>query len=141
MDVGLLLSALENNKNESILKEDISTLEDSKDKILKTLHLPNKEYNDIRKKLALYRYVDELPDMKYGSYIRWINIKNPANLRLTNGGIVCEMKVNPKGLIAVCRNNKHKYFQINMTETLIFRKLSEQELVLLSALDFINSSN
>ena len=28
------------------------------------------------KKLKLYQFVDELPDMKYGSYVRWINISN-----------------------------------------------------------------
>lgn len=137
MDVGLLLSALENDKNESILKENISSLENSKDAVLKTLNLTTRKYNDIRKKLALYRYVDELPEMKYGSYIRWINLNK---LRLTTGGIVCEIKVTTKGLIVVCKNAKQNYFQLNMTECLIFRKLTNQELVLLTALDFINAA-
>ena len=141
MDVGTLLIALENVKNESLLKEDISSIEESKDKILKTLHLSKSDYGNIRKKLNTYCYVDELPDMKYGSYIRWINIRDPSSLCLTNGGIVCELKVTDKGLIVVCRNNNHKYFQINMSEALIFRKLSEQERVLLSALEFINRSS
>ena len=137
MDVGLLLSALENDKNESILKENISSLENSKDAVLKTLNLTTRKYNDIRKKLALYRYVDELPEMKYGSYIRWINLNK---LRLTTGGIVCEIKVTTKGLIVVCKNAKQNYFQLNMTECLIFRKLTNQELFLLTALDFINAA-
>ena len=78
--------------------------------------------------------------MKYGSYIRWISLKNPDNLKLTNGGIVCEMKVGDNGIVIVCKNNFNRFFQLNMTETLIFQKLNEEELVLLSALDYINSN-
>ena len=37
--------------------------------------------------------------MKYGSYVRWISLKNPENLKLTNGGIVCEMKLEIKVLL------------------------------------------
>ena len=53
--------------------------------------------------------------MKYGSYIRWISLKNPENLKLTNGGIVCEMKVGDNGIVIVCKNNFNRFFQLNMT--------------------------
>ena len=53
-----------------------------------------------------YRFIDELPDLHYGSYIRWITIKDPENIKLTNGGIVCEMKVGDDGIIIVCKNKK-----------------------------------
>jgi hypothetical protein len=140
LDVNKLLLALENVKNEELLKDDMKTLNKVKTDMIKTLHLSNKTNQELLNKLKHYRYVDELPDMKYGSYIRWINLRDPANLRLTNGGIVCEMKVGINGMIVVCRNRTNRCFQVNMTESLIFRKLSDQELVLLSALDFINSS-
>jgi len=140
LDVNKLLLALENVKNEELLKEDMKTIVRMKTDMIKTLHLSDKTNHELLNKLKQYRYVDELPDMKYGSYIRWINLRDPANLRLTNGGIVCEMKVGMKGMLVVCRNKMNRCFQVNMTESLIFRKLSEQELVLLSALDFINSS-
>jgi hypothetical protein len=77
--------------------------------------------------------------MRYGSYIRWISLKDPDNLKLTNGGIVCEMKVGETGIVVVCKNRFNRFFQLNMNENLIFQKLSDQEQVLLSALDFINS--
>ena len=141
LDVNKLLLALENVKNEELLKEDIKSIEQMKTNMIKTLHLSEKTNRGLLKKLKQYRFVDELPDMKYGSYIRWINITDPNNLKLTNGGIVIEMKVGIDGVIVVCRNNVNRYFQVNMTEAFIFRKLTEQELVLLSALDFINGSS
>ena len=139
LDVNKLLLALENAKNEELLKEDMKSIDRMKIDMIKSLHQPEKTNRELLKKLKNYRFVDELPDMKYGTYIRWINITDPADLRLTAGGIVLEMKVGINGVIVVCRNKMKRCFQVNMTESLIFRKLTDQELVLLSALDFVNT--
>jgi hypothetical protein len=138
LNIEKLLSALEVDDNAELMKLDFKKIELEKEDILDNLELPKKQQKDILKKLKHYRYIDELPGMKYGSYVRWITLKNPENLKLTNGGIVCEMKVGDKGIVIVCKNNFNRFFQLNMTETLIFQKLTEQELVLLSALEYIN---
>ena len=79
-------------------------------------------------------------ELKYGTYVRWIPIEDPNNIHLTKGGIFCEMKITDEGVFCVCKNfgylNKH--FQISMDKNLIFQKLTEQELVLLSALDHLS---
>lgn len=139
LNIEKLLSALEDDDNAQLLELDFKKIEIEKKKILDKLELPQKQQNVLLKKLRQYRYIDELPGMKYGSYVRWISLKNPENLKLTNGGIVCEMKVGDKGIVIVCKNNFNRFFQLNMTETLIFQKLTEQELVLLSALEYINA--
>ena len=139
LNIEKLLSALEDDDNAQLLELDFKKIEFEKKDILDKLQLPKKQQNDILKKLRQYRYIDELPGMKYGSYVRWISLKNPENLKLTNGGIVCEMKVGDKGIVIVCKNNFNRFFQLNMTETLIFQKLTEEELVLLSALEYINA--
>lgn len=139
LNIEKLLSALEDDDNAQLLELNFKKIEVEKKDILDKLELPQKQQNDILKKLRQYRYIDELPGMKYGSYVRWISLKNPENLKLTNGGIVCEMKVGDKGIVIVCKNNFNRFFQLNMTETLIFQKLTEQELVLLSALEYINA--
>lgn len=139
-DMDKLLHALDNNNNANILSQTTKTIEDTKEYMLLNLGLSKATHRGILKKLKLYQFVDELPDMKYGSYIRWINLTNAETLKLTNGGIVCEMKVGEKGIIIVCRNNINRFFQFNMNECLIFRKMTEQELILLSALDYISVS-
>ena len=139
LDVEKLLKALENEDNEELLNIDFKTLHAQKKKIIKKLQLPSTEYNSMLKKLQVYRFIDELPDMRYGSYIRWISLKDPDNLKLTNGGIVCEMKVGDDGIIIVCKNRMNRFFSFKMNETLIFQRLTEQEQVLLSALDYLNS--
>lgn len=139
-DMDKLLNALDNDNNTNILSETTKTIEETKEYMLLNLGLSKTKHREILRKLKLYQFVDELPDMKYGSYIRWINLTNAETLKLTNGGIVCEMKVGEKGIIIVCRNNMNRFFQFNMNECLIFRKMTEQELILLSALDYINVS-
>jgi hypothetical protein len=138
LDIEKLLSALEDDDNTELLDLDMKKINIDKVDILSKLELPKTQYNDLLKKLKHYRYIDELPGMRYGSYIRWISIKDPEKLKLTTGGIVCEMKVGDNGIVVVCKNNFNRFFQFNMPETLIFQKLNEQELVLLSALDYIN---
>ena len=92
LDVDRLLNALENENNESLLdlnKEKISTM---KNDILQKLNIKNDKLKLFHKKLKLYRYVDNVEDINYGSFIRWISLKTPNDIKLTNGGIVCDMK-------------------------------------------------
>ena len=79
-----------------------------------------------------------MPDIQFGSYIRWISLKNPDKIKLTNGGIICDIQVKNNGIHIVCRNNMHRFCQLLMSENLIFQKLTDQENVLLSVMDHLN---
>ena len=102
--------------------------------------MSKKDTIDIMRKLKEYKYVDEMNELKYGAYIRWIPIEDPDNIYLTNGAIFCEMKITDNGVFFVCKNYgfKSKHFQISMDKNLVFQKLTNQELVLLSALDHLS---
>ena len=105
--------------------------------ILKELQLPQDVMSGYIKKLNGYRYIDEVKDIKYGGFIKWIPLQDPSYLPLNTGGIISDVKVTDNGLILVYKNFMHKYYQIKMDECLIFQKLSNQEQVLLSALDHL----
>jgi hypothetical protein len=139
MDVQKLLKALDDETNEQLLNFTSDKLKEMTLNILKELHLPRKETLDLCKKLRDYKYVDEMDDLKYGTYIRWIPIEDPTNIHLTKGAIFCEMKITDDGVQCVCKNFGYssKHFQIQMDKNLIFQKLTDQELVLLSALDHL----
>ena len=94
-----------------------------------------KEYHT---KLKEYRYVDDLSDIQYGRYIRWINLKDPTNISLTKGGIIIDIKICEGGIQVVCKNFHNKKFQIKIDECFIFQKLTDQEKIILSALDYLN---
>ena len=140
MDVNKLLQALDDDTNVSLMNFTTKKLREMILKILKELELPRNETIELMKKLKDYKYVDEMKDLKYGTYLRWIPIDDPENIHLKQGALFCEMKVKEDGVYIICKNYGYnrKHFQIKLDENLIFQKLTEQELVLLSALDHLS---
>jgi hypothetical protein len=139
MDVNKLLKALDDETNESLLNFTTDKIIEMNLNILKELQLSNQDTLEILNKLKDYKYVDEMSDLKYGAYIRWIPIENPENIYLTQGALFCEMKIKDDGVYCICKNYGYKtrYFQISLDKNLIFQKMTDQELVLLSALDHL----
>ncbi len=140
MDVNKLLKALEDETNENLLDFTSDKMREMNLKIIKELNLSRDESLSILKKLKEYKYVDEMSDLKYGTYIRWIPIENPKQIGLTKGAIFCEMKITDDGVFLICKNLGYssKHFRISMDSNLIFQKLTDQELILLSALDHLS---
>ena len=138
--IDLFLNAINNDDNKEIVNLNITFEKINNDKklVIDNLFNDNTEVDNILFKLKHYKLVDELPDLKYGSYIRWINIKNQSNIKLTNGGLLCDIKIKNNGVIISCKNNKNRMFELNMANNIIFQKLSNQELILLSAIDYVN---
>ena len=104
MDVNKLLKALDDETNENLLDFTSQKMKEMNLKIIKELQLPRNETLDILKKLNDYKYVDEMNDLKYGTYIRWIPINNPNIIVLTKGAVFCEMKITDDGVFLVCKN-------------------------------------
>ena len=140
MNVNKLLKALDDETNENLLNFTSNKMKEMNLKIIKELHLPKDESLKILKKINGYKYVDEMSDLKYGTYIRWIPIENPKEIDLKKGALFCEMKITDNGIFLVCKNFGYnsKCFRISMDKNLIFQKLTDQELILLSALDHLS---
>ena len=137
LDITRLMKALDNQDNESIMNIDHKKIKKIKNDMLQKLGLSREKLKAYHKSLKMYRYIDELPELRFGSYIRWISLKNPENIKLSNGGLVCDIKID-NGVKIVCKNSINHFFQFDMEECLVFQKLSQQEQVILSALDYLN---
>jgi len=140
LDVHRLVNALDNENNESIMNLTTKKIQEMNLNILKELHLDKKTTLDYLKKLKAYRYVDELQDLKYGAFIRWIPITDPDYLPLHYTGIICEIKITDNGVLIVCKNFMHRHYTFKMDECLIFQKLTQQEQIILSALDHLDNT-
>ena len=140
MDVNKLLKALDDETNESLFNYTSKKILEMNLKVLKELDLSREDTLDFLSKLRHYKYVDEMDDLKYGTYLRWIPLNNPKELQLTKGAIFCEMKITDDGVQLVCKNYgyNNRFFQIKLDENLVFQRLTEQEQVLLSALDHLS---
>ena len=108
-------------------------------KILKELMLDNETLINYLRKLKGYKYVDEIGDLKQGSFIKWIRITDPNNLVLNQCGLICDIKITDDDVIIICKNFMHRHYTFKMDEVLIFQKLSDQEMVIISALDHLDA--
>ena len=135
--IPLLEKSLNNNNNKNISTLTFDTINKEKELIINELNLSKKNTNELLKKLKDYQYIDEYPQLIEGRYIRWINIKNPDDIKLTNGGILCEIKINDS-IVLIMKNKNNVFFQIKLDETLVFQRLTNQEKIILYAIDLIN---
>jgi hypothetical protein len=137
MDIGNLLHALNNENNEAVVDLDFATIAKHKNDLLQQLNLPREDLIKIQKQLKPYRCVNNLDDLRFGGYVRWISLKNPEVIKLTNGGIVCDIQALQNDIQIKCKNKMNMFFQIKMSEIILFQKLSEQEQVILKAMKYL----
>lgn len=137
-EINELLTALENQENNTIINLTSNKIKQQKNDILQKLQLPRDKLKEFHKKLKQYRYCEDLDDIQYGGFIRWIPLKNPNNIKITNGGIICDIKNYNNKPLFLLKNNMNRFFQINFDECLVFQKLSRQENIILAILDYID---
>ena len=136
-----LQGALDNEDNAYIMNLTNEKIYNMKRNVLKDLQLVKNEEDEIMDKLSEYIYIDEIPEFKEGCYIRWINLKDPENLKLSSGSTICDIELREGGTYIICKNvygRRKMCFQIKMDEHFIFRKLTNQEKVLLSVMNYLS---
>lgn len=112
-----------------------------KNNILQKMVFERDELKNYHKLLTHYRYVDEIDELRYGSYIRWFNISKPKSLKLLNGGFIVDIKNNNNDIIILCKNSLNKFFNLKMGECIIFQKNTKQEAILIKILDHLKSED
>ena len=133
-----LKTSLENDNNKCILNLTTSEIKDTKNEILEALSITKREINELKKKLKEYRYIDELQELHIGSYIRWIKYDSTDTpIKLTNGGLLLDVIFEDSDLLQI-KNNMNRIFTINIDDNLIFQKLTNQEKIILYAIDNID---
>lgn len=110
-----------------------------KNNILQRLLFDKDEMNYYHKLLTNYRYIDEIDELKYGSYIRWFNINKNTTLKLLNGGFIVDITTKKDDIIILCKNGLNRFFNLKMNECIIFQKNTTQEEVLIKILDHVTA--
>jgi len=139
LNVEDLLKALDNENNTGVAGLTTSKIKKEKNDILQKLQLSGKELKDLHARLKEYRYINELNDLQLGRYIRWIPLNTEtAEIKLTKGAITVNTFLNEDGACIVCNNSYRRPIIVKFDKVLIFQKLSEQEQILISAIDFLD---
>ena len=137
MDTDKLIKALDEDNNEILLNYTNKKIKEMNLRILKELELPKDILLTYMKQLDGYMYIDEISQLRMGAFVRWIPISDFTSneFPLNRGALVCDVKMTDQGVNVVLKSFTHTYFQIPFDENLLFQKLSDQQRVLLSALD------
>ena len=137
-----LEKALENENNESISTLTTRKINAEKYRQLQQLDFNDEVLADYFHKLKDYRHVDDLNGLMHGAYIRWIDLKNPDRLCLARGAIICDIKIGQKGVHLLCKTHPNPaMFHVIMDEVIIFQRLSQQERVILAAMDYLDDDD
>ena len=173
MDIHALDKALENEGNASIMQTTHSDIKKKKNDILQKLQLKGTVLKTMHATLIGYKYIEDIGDLQIGRYIRWISLKYPDRISLTNGAYVCNINIDYVPVentyeydyaddaeedkqdedaeeeeeltcksclrCKVVRNGKVSFFNLNFDENLIFQKITEQEWIILDALEYLKS--
>jgi hypothetical protein len=117
---------------------DTKTIKQRKATILRDLIEDHDELKEYQTLLKEYRYIDEVDELRIGSYLRFfkINENDSFSLYLRNGGFLVDIQVVKQRILLLFRN-RNKFFKIKMDECFLFQKNTTQENVLIQILDQI----
>jgi len=137
-EVDLLINALENEENSSMIELNSQKIKTFKNNILQKLQLDRDKLKLYHKKLKKYRYCSDLSDLQFGNYLRWFSLKDPEKIFLTKGAFFSDYIYTKDSVKIVCRNGRGFTFQIKFDEVIIFQKFNDQEEILLKVMDYLN---
>lgn len=141
MNIDLLQQALENDDNLNIINTNIQEIKRKKNEILQELGLKREDLKSYHKKLNGYMYVDNIKDLKYGRTIRWINLNKIDAIKITNGALLCDIKILDKGLALVLKGYAQNYITLYLNENIIFQKINAEEEIILKAVNYLSKQS
>lgn len=135
IDIDELLNSLENSKNDYLENKTIESVNKEIFDIVTGLEIPLNSKQNYCDKLIGYRVVDELHELHKGKHVRWIRYDNK---KLTNGGIVVDIKFLNTGTQVLCKNSMNKFIQYKYDDCVTFQKLNETEQLIMMAYNYTN---
>lgn len=124
-----LLEHAENVDNDYIGDHSLKTISEEIVQVLKSENISIENLYKYCNSLLHYRFIDEVYHIHKGKHIRWMR-----NKKLTNGGIVVDVKFTDLGTQILCKT-KNRFIQYKFDECITFQKLSDDELLILQIKD------
>jgi len=139
LNMDLLVRATENENNAHILNLTADAVAAAKTSILHEMVSDDVTRQDIMGKLDGYVYIDEIHEVRSGTYIRWLNVGDDDDITLAKGGIFCDVRFSDYGAVLRCKTFRNRYYEVKMDNVILFRKLTPQERVLMCALTYLST--
>jgi DNA-binding phage protein len=140
MDIEELMDSINSEANDKLLDRTMADVQREKNRVLQSIGLSREELKTMHRKLREYMYIDELRDLTYGAYLRWMPLDPDADPYLRRGGFLVDIDFGDRGLVirilTLARTHVNIYFDSNI----IFQKLTESNLLLLELVNHIRKT-
>jgi len=144
LDVNAILSAMNKAENNTIANTSKREIDARRHEILSSLNLTPEKLAEFERKLAMYRVIENPYDLKHCQMIRWIPLRSlEARPYVTLGGTLFKIRENLEDGThnITIRNIKRFVFNIRFEANIVFQRLSQEELLILSVVEYINSGD
>jgi hypothetical protein len=138
LDVDDLLNSLENENNDYLENKTLKGITVEIHDIVQTVIEDRELQQKLCLKLVNYRLVDELHELHKGKHVRWIRRDTK---KITNGGIVVDIKFLDTGTQVLCKNSMNRFIQYKYDQCITFQKLSATEQLILMAYEHAEKIN
>lgn len=130
IDIDNLLNSIESTKNDYLENKTMTEITNIIHEKIRDTAISKENYSETCKKLIGYRYVDEIFELHKGKMVRWI--RHGTN-KLTNGGIVTDIKFLENGVHVLCMNSQRRFIQYKFDDCYTFQKMNTEEQLILMA--------
>ena len=135
INIESLIDNIEDDANNYLEEKTMEMINDDIFNIIKNISISIEDKKKYCDKLVGYRVVEELQELHKGKHVRWIR-KN--NGKLTNGGIIVDIKFYETGTQILCMGNGRRFIQYKYDECFTFQKMSEAEQLVVMAYEYAN---
>jgi len=125
LDVPALLAAAENVSSDFLNTHSLSTISQDNLIAIQSTGIIGEQLQNITNKLVEFYHIDYIYQIHKGKHVRWLR-----NGRLTNGGIVVDIKFLDTGTHILCKC-RERFIQYKFDECITFQRLSADEIMIL----------
>ena len=144
LDVNAILSAMTKSENSTIVNMTLPKIAARRQEILSSMNLTPEKMAEFERKLQMYRVVETPDELKHNQLIRWIPLRSlETRPYVTIGGCLFRVKYNEEEClhIVTIRNVKKFVFNIKFELNAVFQRLSQEELLILRAVEYVESDD
>ena len=134
IDTELLNKALENSNNDDIINLTYDIIEKSKIKLYKIINVNDCEILKFKNQLKNYIFIYTIDKLKIGNYLRWFKVEEKY---LYKGGFLIDIIVANENINLLMKNITNRSFTIVFNHIYLFKKLSNQENIILKAMEYL----
>lgn len=131
IDIEKLLDSLQDQRNDYLENKSLKEINQDVFEKINILNIELEKKQIYCNKLIEYYPIENIYELHKGKHIRWLR-----DNKLTNGGIIVNIKFTDNGTQILCMNSCKKFTQIKFDECTIFQKLNETEQLIIMAYEY-----